>query len=225
VTVYTRSLYLLTAKELTSPGYLGDLIAIECTARLSWHLRGLDNLRERARVLRKRKASAASVRRAYERKRLPSLDDEDALQEAGALAQDLHSAVEGLALSTVVLTLQAESQAALDTATRRALSLIGTRLGIVPGKGRGYQGPLWRASLPLGQNTARRRAKRWHTSAVGNGFSGHGQDLLAAALCAVVALSGPSRDAHRARRPLRAVRGPLRRRLYRAGEAGRPAHH
>jgi len=169
-TVYTRSLYLLTPKELTSPGYLGDLIAIECTARLSWHLRGLDNLRERTRVLRKRKASAASVRRAYERKKLPSLDDEDALEEAGALAQDLHSAVEGLALSTVVLTLQAESMAALDTATRRALSLIGTRLGIQPGKGRGYQGPLWRASLPLGQNTARRRAKRWHTSAVGNGL-------------------------------------------------------
>jgi len=168
--VYTRSLYLLHAKELTSPGYLGDLIAIECTARLSWHLRGLDNLRERGRVLRKRKASAASVRRAYERKRLPSLDDEDALEEAGALAQDLHSAEEGLALSTVVLTLQAESVAALDTATRRALSLVGTRLGIHAGKGRGFQGPLWRASLPLGQNTARRRAKRWHTSAVGNGL-------------------------------------------------------
>ena len=169
-TVYTRSLYLLHAKELTSPGYLGDLIAIECTARLSWHLRGLDNLRERGRVLRKRKASAASVRRAYERKRLPSLDDEDALEEAGALAQDLHSAEEGLALSTVVLTLQAESVAALDTATRRALSLVGTRLGIHAGKGRGYQQPLWQASLPLGQNTARRRAKRWHTSAVGNGL-------------------------------------------------------
>jgi len=169
-TVYTRSLYLLHAKELTSPGYLGDLIAIECTARLSWHLRGLDNLRERARVLRKRKASAASVRRAYERKRLPSLGDEDALEEAGALAQDLHSAEEGLALSTVVLTLQAESVAALDTATRRALSLVGTRLGIHAGKGRGYQKPLWQASLPLGQNTARRRAKRWHTSAVGNGL-------------------------------------------------------
>jgi len=169
-TVYTRSLYLLHAKELTSPGYLGDLIAIECTARLSWHLRGLDNLRERGRVLRKRKASAASVRRAYERKRLPSLDDEDALEEAGALAQDLHSAEEGLALSTVVLTLQAESVAALDTATRRALSLVGTRLGIHAGKGCGYQQPLWQASLPLGQNTARRRAKRWHTSAVGNGL-------------------------------------------------------
>jgi len=169
-TVYTRSLYLLTAKELTSPGYLGDLIAIDCTARLSWHLRGLDNLRERARVLRKRKASAASVRRAYERTRLPSLDDEDALEEAGALAQDLHSAEEGLALSTVVLTLQAASIGALDTATRRALSLIGTRLGIHPGKGRGYQGPLWKASLPLGQNAARRRAKRWHTAAVGNGL-------------------------------------------------------
>jgi len=61
-TVYTRSLYLLTPKDLTSPGYLGDLIAIECNARLSWHLRGLDNLRERGRVLRKRKASCHLAR-------------------------------------------------------------------------------------------------------------------------------------------------------------------
>ena len=168
VTTYTRSLYLLAAKDVTSPGYLGDLIALDCAARLSWHLRGLDNLRERTRVLRKRKASAASVRRAYEKHRLPSLDDEDALEEAGALAQGLHSADEGLALSTVVLTLQAPTVDDLDTATRRALSLIGTRLGIHPGKGRGYQKPLWQASLPLGQNMARRRAKRWHTAVIGN---------------------------------------------------------
>jgi len=169
-TVYTRSLYLLTAKVLTSPGYLGDLIALDCAARLSWHLRGLDNLRERGKVLRKRKASAANVRRALERRTLPSLDDEDNLAEAEGLAQHLHSADEGLALSTVVLTLQAESMEALNAATRRALSLIGTRLGIHPGKGRGYQGPLWKASLPLGQNAARRRATRWATAAIGNGL-------------------------------------------------------
>jgi len=169
-TVYTRSLYLLTAKVLTSPGYLGDLIALDCAARLSWHLRGLDNLRERGKVLRKRKASAANVRRALERRTLPSLDDEDNLAEAEGLAQHLHSADEGLALSTVVLTLQAESMEALNAATRRALSLIGTRLGIHPGKGRGYQGPLWKASLPLGQNAARRRATRWSTAAIGNGL-------------------------------------------------------
>ena len=80
--------------------------------------------------------------------------------EAEGLAQELHSAEEGLALSTVVLTLHARTVEELDTARRRALSLIGTRLGIQPGKGRGYQKPLWQASLPLGQNAARRRAKR-----------------------------------------------------------------
>ncbi len=168
--MYSRTLYLLHAKELTNPGAFADLIAIECNARLSWHLRGLDNLRERGRVLRKRRAFATSVRRAYEKKKLPSLDDEDNTAEAEGLAQELHSAEEGLALSTVVLTLQAKTLNELDTATRRALALIGTRLGIQPGKGRGYQGPLWQASLPLGQNTARRRAKRWHTAVVGNGL-------------------------------------------------------
>jgi len=168
--LYSRTLYLLHAKELTNPGTFADLIAIECNARLSWHLRGLDNLRERGRVLRKRKAFATSVRRAYEKKKLPSLDDEDNKAEAENLAQELHSAEEGLALSTVVLTLHARTLEELDTATRRALSLIGTRLGIQPGKGRGYQKPLWQASLPLGQNAARRRAKRWHTAVVGNGL-------------------------------------------------------
>ncbi len=168
--MYSCTLYFLGSKELTNPGTFADLIAIECNARLSWHLRGLDNLRERGRVLRKRKAFATSVRRAYEKKRLPSLDDEDNKAEAEGLAQELHSAEEGLALSTVVLTLHARTPEELDTARRRALSLIGTRLGIQPAKGPGYQGPLWRASLPLGQNAARRRAKRWHTAVIGNGL-------------------------------------------------------
>jgi len=168
--LYSCTLYFLGSKELTNPGTFADLIAIECNARLSWHLRGLDNLRERGRVLRKRKAFATSVRRAYEKKKLPSLDDEDNKAEAEGLAQELHSAEEGLALSTVVLTLHARTVEELDTARRRALSLIGTRLGIQPGKGRGYQKALWQASLPLGQNTARRRAKRWHTAVIGNGL-------------------------------------------------------
>ena len=168
--LYSCTLYFLGSKELTNPGTFADLIAIECNARLSWHLRGLDNLRERGRVLRKRKAFATSVRRAYEKKKLPSLDDEDNKAEAEGLAQELHSAEEGLALSTVVLTLHARTVEELDTARRRALSLIGTRLGIQPGKGRGYQKPLWQASLPLGQNAARRRAKRWHTAVIGNGL-------------------------------------------------------
>jgi len=168
--MYSCTLYFLGSKELTNPGTFADLIAIECNARLSWHLRGLDNLRERGRVLRKRKAFATSVRRAYEKKKLPSLDDEDNKAEAEGLAQELHSAEEGLALSTVVLTLHARTVEELDTARRRALSLIGTRLGIQPGKGRGYQKPLWQASLPLGQNAARRRAKRWHTAVIGNGL-------------------------------------------------------
>jgi len=168
--LYSCTLYFLGSKELTNPGTFADLIAIECNARLSWHLRGLDNLRERGRVLRKRKAFATNVRRAYEKKKLPSLDDEDNKAEAEGLAQELHSAEEGLALSTVVLTLHARTVEELDTARRRALSLIGTRLGIQPGKGRGYQKALWQASLPLGQNTARRRAKRWHTAVIGNGL-------------------------------------------------------
>lgn len=166
--VWTRSLYLLGPLEVSSPGSLGDLIALECHYRLSWHLRGLDNYRERGRVLRKRKAAASAVRRALDRGKLPNLNDEDMAQEAAELAQELRGASGGLVQSTLVLTLEAPSLGALDAATRRVLSVIRTRLGVEPGRGRGYQGPLWRASLPLGQNTARRRAKRWHTAVVGN---------------------------------------------------------
>ncbi len=166
--VWTRSLYLLGPLEVSSPGALGDLIALECPYRLSWHLRGLENYRERGRVLRKRKAAASAVRRALERGRLPNLNDEDMAQEAAELAQELRGAGGGLVQSTLVLTLEAGSLEAMDAATRRALSVIRTRLGMEPGRGRGYQGPLWRASLPLGQNTVRRRATRWHTAVVGN---------------------------------------------------------
>jgi len=166
--VFTRSLYLLGPLEVSSPGSLGDLIALECHFRLSWHLCGLDNYRERGRVLRKRKAAASAVRRAHERGWLPNLDDQDMAEEAAELAQELRGASGGLVQSTLVLTLEAPSLEALDAATRRALSVIRTRLGVEPGRGRGYQGPLWRASLPLGQNAARRRAKRWHTAVVGN---------------------------------------------------------
>jgi len=166
--VFTRSLYLLGPLEVSSPGSLGDLIALECHFRLSWHLRGLDNDRERSRVLRKRKAASSAVRRAQERGRLPNLNDEDMAQEAAELAQELRGAGGGLVQCTLVLTLEAPSLGALDAATRRALSVIRTRLGVEPGRGRGYQAPLWRSSLPLGQNTARRRAKRWHTAVVGN---------------------------------------------------------
>ena len=166
--VWTRSLYLLGPLEVSSPGALGDLIALECPYRLSWHLRGLENDRERSRVLRKRKAASSAVRRALERGRLPNLNDEDMAQEAAELAQELRGAGGGLVQSTLVLTLEAGSPDALDAATRRALSVIRTRLGVEPGRGRGYQGPLWRASLPLGQNAVRRRATRWHTAVVGN---------------------------------------------------------
>ena len=166
--VFTRSLYLLGPLEVSSPGALGDLIALECHFRLSWHLRGLENDRERGRVLRKRKAAASAVRRAQERGKLPNLDDQDMAEEAADLASELRGASGGLVQSTLVLTLEAGSPDALDAATRRALSVIRTRLGVEPGRGRGYQGPLWRASLPLGQNAARRRAKRWHTAVVGN---------------------------------------------------------
>jgi len=168
--MYSRSLYFMHSKALTNPGWMAPLVAIECNARLSWHLRGLDNLRERGRVVRKRKASAAAVRRAAERRTLPSLDDEDTFIEAGELAGELRSAEEGLAQSTIVLTLHAPALTTLDAATRRALSLIGTPLGVSPGKGMGYQGPLWRASLPLAQNAARRRSRRWHTAVIGNGL-------------------------------------------------------
>ncbi len=166
--VWTRSLYLLGPLEVSSPGALGDLIALECPYRLSWHLRGLENDRERGRVLRKRKAASSAVRRALERGRLPNLNDEDMAQEAAELAQELRGVGGGLVQSTLVLTLDAPSLEALDAATRRALSVIRTRLGVEPGRGRGYQGPLWRASLPLGQNAVRRRATRWHTAVVGN---------------------------------------------------------
>jgi len=169
-TVYTRSLYLLGARETTSPGWLGELIALNCTTRFSWHVRGLDRDRERSRLLRKRRAFAGVLAGQIKRGTLTSTDAEANGIEATELAEDLLDATVGLVRSTFILTLQAPTLEDLDGATRRAMSIIRTRLGARAGRGRGYQGPLWKASLPLGQNAARGRAKRWRTETAGNSF-------------------------------------------------------
>lgn len=169
-TRYTRLLYLLSARETTSPGWLGELIALDCTARFSWHIRGLDRDRERQRLLRKRRAFVGILAGQIKRGALTSTDAEANGVEAAELAEDLLDATVGLMQNTFVLTLQAQTLDVLDAATRRAMSIIRTRLGARVARGRGYQGPLWRASLPLGQNAAQSRARRWRTETAGNSF-------------------------------------------------------
>ena len=166
-----RSLYLLNDPEKTSPGWLSDLIALDCTLRLSWHLTGTDRLKERRRLLRRRKAAAGALSAQARRGGLPNLDTEGDALEAAAQAEALSEPTVGLLRSALVLTLQADDPAALALAARRAAGLMRIRYGEAGvGQGKGLQGALWRASLPLAQDTARRRSTLARTETVGNGY-------------------------------------------------------
>lgn len=163
--VYTRSLYVLEPTDLTSPGWLDDLVSLDATMRLSWHVTGRDRDAERTRQLRRRTGflTAAQARR------LSDPDTEDAAVEAARLAEELLDPSAGIVATTLVLTLQAPDRATLDAATRRAKRVLRTRLAVPFGLGRGYQRRLWQSSLPFGVDVSRRQ-RRWHTYSVGNGL-------------------------------------------------------
>ena len=163
--VYTRSLYLLEPPDITSPGWIDDLVSLDATVRLSWHVRGRDREAERTRQLKRRQRllSVAAARR------LGDPETEVAGTEAEVLADQLLAADVSVVWSTLVVTLQAPDRAALDRATSRARRILRARLAAPFGWGRGYQRALWRASLPFGVDVSR-RARRWHSYSVGNGL-------------------------------------------------------
>ena len=166
--IWTRSLYIIEPPDLTSPGWLDDLVSLDATVRLSWHLRGRDRDRERARQLRRRKTFAGLARGQLQRG-LADLDTEGAGDEATVLAEDLLQAAIGIVSSTLIVTLQARDRASLDKMTSQAQRIIRTRLAAPLGRGRGHQRALWRASLPFGVDVSG-RACRWHTTSIGNGL-------------------------------------------------------
>jgi hypothetical protein len=163
--VYARSLLIMEPPDVTSPGWLDDLLALDVPYRLSWHLRGRDRDRERGRQLRRRKALHNL---AYTGNALRDIDSEGASLEAEHLAEEMVETAVGIVSSTLILTLQAASLPALERATRQALRVIRTRYGLY-GRGRGHQRDLWRASLPYGLDVSG-RARRWHSASVGNGL-------------------------------------------------------
>ncbi len=162
---FARSILLMEPPDVTSPGWLDDLLSLDTRYCLSWHLRGRDRERERGRQLRRRRMLHNLATSAG---RLADLDGEGASLEAERLAEEMADSTTGIVSSTLILTLQATSLDELDRATRHALRVIRTRYGLY-GRGRGHQRALWRASLPYGVDTSR-RARRWHSASIGNGF-------------------------------------------------------
>ncbi|HLG72313.1 MAG TPA: hypothetical protein VK009_17990 [Chloroflexota bacterium] len=160
-----RSLVIMDPPDVTDPGWLDDMVSLDARYRLSWHLRGRDRDRERGRQLRRRKTlHNLAVTTGH----MTDLDSEGASLEAERLAEEMVDAGVGIVSSTLLLTLQAESLAALDTATRHAVRVIRTRYSTY-GRGRGHQRALWRASLPYGVDVSG-RGRRWHSSSIGNGL-------------------------------------------------------
>jgi len=169
---YTRSFYLLNVPEKTSPGsWLTDVISLDCRLRLSWHLQGTDRFKERKRLLRKRKAAAGMLTAQAQRNpMLLNLDTQSDGYQAEVEAEALSDPSVGVARMTLVVTLQSDDPAALAQAARRAAGVMRIRWTEGVGRGPGIQGALWRASLPLAQNAARRRARLARTEVIGNGY-------------------------------------------------------
>jgi len=170
-TTYARSFYLLNAPARTSPAsWLGDIIALGCRFRLSLHYEGTDRFRQRSRLLKRRKRTASRL--ATTKGPVFNLDDGAILREAEAQAEALDDPEVGLVRLTAVVTLLAESPEALDVISRRAERALRMRWGDTGlGRGPGLQGALWRASLPLNRNAARRRSRLVRGETAGNGFA------------------------------------------------------
>jgi len=163
--VHTTSFYVMEPPDLTAPGYADDLVSLDARLRLTWHLRGRERGRERTRQLKRRRRSAGVLRG----QALRDLDTEGMGYEAQAQALELQSAGVNIVDSTLLLTLQAPDTAALERAATRARRVLGTRLAMAYGRGRGYQRRLWQAGLPFGRDVSR-RARRWRTESIGNGL-------------------------------------------------------
>jgi len=163
--VHTTSFYVLEPPDLTWPGYLDDLVSLDARLRLSWHLRGRDRGRERTRQLKRRRRGAGLLRG----QALRDLDTEGMAYEAEEQARELQGAGVNIVDSSLILTVQAPDAASLERAATRARRVLGTRLAVAYGRGRGHQWRLWQASLPLGRDVSR-RARRWRTESVGNGL-------------------------------------------------------
>lgn len=169
---YTRSFYLRNIPEKTSPGsWLTDVISLDCQLRLSWHIEGTDRFKIRKGLLRKRKAAAGMLTAQAQRNPLLlNLDSQSDTYQAEVEAEALSDPSVGVARMTLVVTLQSDDPAALAQAARRAAGVMRIRWTEGVGRGAGIQAPLWRASLPLAQNTARRRARLARTEVIGNGY-------------------------------------------------------
>jgi len=170
-TTYARSFYLLNAPARTSPAsWLGDIIALGCRFRLSIHYEGTDRFRQRSRLLKRRKRTASRL--ATTKGPVFNLDDGAILREAEEQAEALDDPEVGLARLTAVVTLLAESPEALDAISRHAERAMKMRWGDTGlGRGKGLQDVLWRASLPLNRNAARRRSRLVRCETAGNGFA------------------------------------------------------
>ena len=165
---WAASLYLLQLPHRTWPGWLSDLIALECPYRLSLHLEGRDRYAERKRLERRARGLALLTRATGSSRGQTTMAQErmrsEVVQQIDALLGDPHSAIVRMSL---ILTLFAPDRETLHDRLTRARSVLRGRLGTEVAWARGAQLPLWRSTLPLGRAVARVQ-QRVRTETVGN---------------------------------------------------------
>ncbi len=170
---WARTFYVRVPSIVTQPGWPAPLLAFPAPLRLTIHVAGLDQDKERTRAKKRGRSLGDLVVGAGAQGREADGDIGDARAEARAQTKKMRTGGLAVVRAGIYVTVFAPDQAALDV---RADALWGLLTGTgamdtQAARARGPQGPLLRATRPLGRNDAPRYTTyRMYAETVGNAW-------------------------------------------------------
>jgi len=148
--------YLRVPPLVTQPGWIAPLLAFPAPLRLAIHVTGLDQDKERATAKKRGRRLGDLVVGAGAQGREADVDTGDARSEARAQAKQMRTGGLAVVRAGLYVTVFAPDQASLAVRADALWGLLtstGT-LDAQAARARGAQGPLLRATRPLGHNDA-----------------------------------------------------------------------
>jgi len=170
---WARTFYVRVPSIVTQPGWPAPLLAFPAPLRLTIHVAGLDQDKERTRAKKRGRSLGDLVVGAGAQGREADGDIGDARAEARAQTKKMRTGGLAVVRAGIYVTVFAPDRAALDV---RADALWGLLTGTgamdtQAARARGPQGPLLRATRPLGRNDAPRYTTyRMYAETVGNAW-------------------------------------------------------
>ncbi len=168
--------YIRVPAHVTQPGWSAPLLAFPAPLRLSFHVAGLDQDKERTTAKKRGRSLGDLVVGAGAQGREADGDIGDARAEARAQARQMRTAGLAVVRAGIYVTVFAPDQAALAVRADALWGLLtGTGAGALDARAaraRGVQGPLLQATRPLGRNDAPRYTTyKMYAETVGNAWA------------------------------------------------------